>query len=196
MKGWNLSFPKKGDLEITKNYKSITLTAIAGKVCNILLLNCIQPEVEKILRKNQDGFLRNQSQNHGFWLSIESLKKYVKSLEATLLFVDFFKPFDSMHRGQMEQILLPYGLSKETVTAIMMLYKSTKVMVKSPNGNTDFFDIVTGVLLGDILVPYLFIILPRLYTMNINRYNEGKWQNWKRQKADNILQKLCQMQIT
>ena len=50
------------------------------------------------------------------------------------------------------------GLSKETVAAIMMLYKNTKVKVCPPDGNTDFFDIVTGVLQRDTLAPYLFII--------------------------------------
>ena len=44
----------------------------------------------------------------------------------------------------MEQILLAYGLSKETVAAIMMLYRNTKVKVGSPDGNTDYFDIVAG----------------------------------------------------
>ena len=41
---------------ITKNYRTITLTPIAVKVYNALLLNHIQPEVEKIIRKNQDEF--------------------------------------------------------------------------------------------------------------------------------------------
>ena len=42
----------------------------------------------------------------------------------------------------MEQIRLAYCLSKETVTAIMMLYRNTKVKVRSPDGDTDFFDVV------------------------------------------------------
>ena len=58
----------------------------------------------------------------------------------------------------MEPILLAYGLPKETVAAIMMLYINTKVKVRSPDGDTDYFVIVAGVLQGDILVPYLFII--------------------------------------
>ena len=37
----------------------------------------------------------------------------------------------------------------------MMLYRNTKV--RSPDGNTDFFDIVAGVLQEDTLAPYLFI---------------------------------------
>ena len=51
----------------------------------------------------------------------------------------------------MEQILLIYGLHKETVVTIMILYKNPKAMVFSPNGDTDFFDIVIGVLQGDTI---------------------------------------------
>ena len=39
----------------------------------------------------------------------------------------------------------------------MMLY-NTKPKVRSPKGDTDFFDIVTGVLHADTLVPCLFMI--------------------------------------
>ena len=58
----------------------------------------------------------------------------------------------------MEQILLAYGQPKETVTAIMMLYRNTKVKVCSPDGDADYFDIVAGVLQRDTLAPYLFVI--------------------------------------
>ena len=40
----------------------------------------------------------------------------------------------------------------------MMLYNNTKVKVRSPDGVTNYFDIVAGVLQGDKLAPYLFII--------------------------------------
>ena len=58
----------------------------------------------------------------------------------------------------MEQILLAYGLPKETVAAITILYRNTKVKIRSPDGDTEYFDIVAGVLQGDTLAPYLFII--------------------------------------
>ena len=79
-----------------------------------------------------------------------------KNLQATLLFVEFTKAFDSIHR-EMEQILLAYGFTKETVAAIMIIYRSTKVKVRSPDGETEYFDIVAGILQGDKLAPYLFI---------------------------------------
>ena len=38
------------------------------------------------------------------------------------------------------------------------LYKNMKVKIYSPDGDTDYFNIVAGVLQGDTLAPYLFII--------------------------------------
>ena len=47
---------------------------------------------------------------------------------------------------------------KKTVAALMMLYNLTKVNVFSPDVDTDYVDIVTGVLQGYTLTPYLFIL--------------------------------------
>ena len=97
-----------------------------------------------------------------------------KNLEATIIFVDFAKAFDSIHRGNMEQILLAYGLPKETVAPIMMLYRNTKVKVPSLDGDTDNFDIVAGVLQEDTLAPYLFIIcLDYVLRMSIDKMKDN-----------------------
>ena len=58
----------------------------------------------------------------------------------------------------MEQILLAYGLPKETVATITILNRNTKVKVRSPDGDTEYFDIVAGVLQGNTLASCLFII--------------------------------------
>ena len=61
MKGCILPFPKKGDLGLAKNYRGMTLTSIAAKIYNALLRNRIEPKIDSILRKNQNGFRRNRS---------------------------------------------------------------------------------------------------------------------------------------
>ena len=156
-KGCILPLPKKVDLGLAKNYRGITLTSIAAKIYDALLRNRIVPQIDKILRKNQNGFRRNRSTSSQI-LTIRRILEGVraKNLQATLLFVDFTKAFDFIHRGKMEQILLSYGLPEETVAAII-LYRNTKVKVRSPDGDTEHFDIVAGVLQGDTLAPYLFI---------------------------------------
>ena len=110
-----------------------------------------------------------------------------KTLKVIQLFADFSKAFDSIHRGKTEQILLAYGLPKETITAIMLLYKNTKVKVCSPDGDKDFFDIVTGMLQGDTLAPYLFIIcLDYILRMSIDLMKENGFLRSRRYPAQMI----------
>ena len=184
MKGYILPFPKKGDLGLAKNYRGIILTSIAAKIYNVLLHNHIEPKIENIPRKNQNGIRRNRSMTSQI-LTIRRILEGVraKKLEATILFVDFIKAFDSIHRGKMEQILLAYGLPEERVAAIMMLYRNTKVKVRSPDGDTDYFDIVAGVRQGDTLAPYLFIIcLDYVLRTSIDKIKENGFKLTKKKK--------------
>ena len=177
-----LPFPKKGDLGLAKNYRGITLTSIAAKIYNALLRNRIEPKIDNILRKNQNGFRRNRSTTSQI-LTIRRILEGVraKNLQATLIFVDFTKAFDSIHRGKMEQILLAYGIPKETVAAITILYRNTKVKVRSPDGDTEYFDIVAGVLQGDTLAPYLFIIcLDYVLRTSIDKIKENGFELTKK----------------
>ena len=52
----------------------------------------------------------------------------------------------------MEQILLAYNLPKETVEAIMVLYKITKVKKCDSDENLDYIDIMRGEVEGQTLV--------------------------------------------
>ena len=133
MAGCILLFPKKGGLGLAKNYRCKTLTSISAKIYNTLLRNRIEPKIDNMLRKNQNGFRRNRSTTSQI-LTIRRILEGVraKNLQATLLFVDFTKAFDSIHREKMEQILLAYGQPKETGAAIKILYRNTKVKVRSP----------------------------------------------------------------
>ena len=69
----SVPFPKKSDLGLAKNYRGITFTSIAANIYNALLRNRIEPNIENILRKNQNGFRR-----HKFWLFVKFLKVYVQ----------------------------------------------------------------------------------------------------------------------
>ena len=77
----------------------------------------------------------------------------------------------------MEQILLAYCLPKETVAAITIPYRNTKVKVPSPEGDTEYFDIVAGVLQGDTIAPYLFIIcLDYVLRTSIDKIRENGFE--------------------
>ena len=100
----------------------------------------------------------------------------------TLLFVNFYKTFNSIHSGKMEQIPLAYGLPNETVTAIMMLNKNTKAMVRSPDRDTVFFDIIARVVHGDTL---FIICLDYVIRTSIDLIKEKKF-TLKKARAETI----------
>ena len=64
-KGMHPRFPKKGNLRLAKIY-------------NALLRNHIEPKIEKILKKNQNGFRRNRSMTGKIWLSVDFKKMHAQ----------------------------------------------------------------------------------------------------------------------
>ena len=114
---------------------------------------------------------------------ILTIRRILEGVRAKNLFVNFTQAFDSIHRGKMEQILLAYGLPKETGAAITILYRNTKVKVRSPDGDTEYFNIVAGVLLGDTLEPYLFNnCLDYVLRTSIDKIKENGFELTKRRK--------------
>ena len=157
-KGCIHPFLKKGNLGLAKNYRGITLTSIAAKIYNALLRNRIEPKIDNILRKNQNGFRRNRSTTSQI-LTIRRILEGCTGKEPT------------------SDINIP----KETAAAITILYRNTKVKVRSPDGDTEYFDIVAGVLQGDTLAPYLFIIcLDYVLRTSIDKIKENGFELTKK----------------
>ena len=143
-----------------KNYRGICLSFIVEKTYNRLLLNRIRPYLDPVLRFKQNGFRPGRSTVS----QIIALRRIVEeinnnNLTAALVFIDFKKAFDTIHRGKMLSILRAYGVPEKLVTAIGHTYDHTIAHVTSPDGVTDDFDIQAGVLQGDTLAPFFFIIV-------------------------------------
>ena len=155
-----IPIPKKGDLTIPTNYRGISLLPIAAKIYNKLILNRLRPKIEPILRKNQNGFRPGRSTLG----QILTLRRIIEEITfcnktAALIFVDFSKAFDSVNREKMFEILGLYGIPNETIDAIKVLYTNTRSSIVTPDGETESFDILSGILQGDTLAPFLFIIV-------------------------------------
>ena len=91
-----------------------------------------------------------------FFFSMKGQSKVL--INVFITFIDFKKAFDSIDRKKMLKILSSYGIPPEIVAAIKVMYENTSALVITPEGNTDVFKIDTGVLQGDSLAPFLFIV--------------------------------------
>ena len=152
--------PKSGDLSLGGNYRGISLSSIVAKTYNRLILNRIRPVLDSHLRTNQNGFRVGRT-TVGHILALRRLIEGIKAnhLPAIITFIDFRKAFDTIHRGKMLKILEAYGIPRQIVNAIGKMYEDTNARVMSPDGETDLFEILAGVLQGDTLAPYLFVVV-------------------------------------
>ena len=73
----------------------------------------------------------------------------------------------------MFEILGIYGISSDIIEAIKMLYRDTSSTILTPDGETSPFSIKAGILQGDTLAPFLFIVVVdyvlRMSVDNINK---------------------------
>ena len=152
--------PKSGDLSSTESYRGICLSATSAKIVNKLILNRIRLVLDQHLRNNQNGFRPGRSTTTHI-LALRRLIEEVRSRnsKAVIVFIDFKKAFDSVHRVKMLKILKAYGIPDRLISAIGLMYEGTQARVITPDGEREFFSILAGVLLGDTLVPYLFAII-------------------------------------
>ena len=155
-----IPLPKTGDLSETSNYRGISIASQIAKTVNKMILNRIIIKVDKHLRKNQNGFRPGRSTTSHI-LALRRLIEEVqnRNLKAIILYVDFRKAFDSIHRGMMMKILKAYDIPTKILAAINTMYQKTRARVITPDGETKYFEIKAGVLQGDTLAPYLFVIV-------------------------------------
>ena len=81
------------------------------------------------------------------------------NLKAVSTSADFRKACDSIHHSQMLCILRAYYVPDRVDQAIGLVYDGTCARVLMPDGNTDYFETLAGVLQGNMLTTFPFIIV-------------------------------------
>jgi hypothetical protein len=152
--------PKKPGTTKIDEHRGISMMSTAAKVCNKILLNRLQPILDPFLRHEQNGF----RQRRGTVTHILALRRImeetrVRQSNLVCVFVDFQRAFDSLARDALPLILRCYNVPVKLISAIMALYDNTRAAVITPDGLSDVFRTTSGVLQGDTLAPFLFVLV-------------------------------------
>ena len=142
------------------NFRGISLMSIAAKVFNRVILNRIYDEISKILRPFRAGFRKKKSCTEQIHIIRRIIEQYhQKNKPIVMTFIDFKKAFDSIDREIMWKILRHYGIPEKIVTLIKCLYNGSTSSVRVNGILSKEFAVSTGVLQGDTLAPFLFVIV-------------------------------------
>uniref|UniRef100_A0A1I8JEX0 Reverse transcriptase domain-containing protein n=1 Tax=Macrostomum lignano TaxID=282301 RepID=A0A1I8JEX0_9PLAT len=155
-----IPIPKKPGTTRKEEHRGISLMSCAAKLFNKILLTRLQPVLDPFLRHEQNGFRPHR----GTATQILALRRTIeeaRTRQATLIcvFVDFRKAFDSVARGALVPVLRAYHVPQRLVSAVMALYQDTQAAVVTPDGLSDPFSTTSGVLQGDTLAPFLFVLV-------------------------------------
>uniref|UniRef100_A0A1I8GJ13 Reverse transcriptase domain-containing protein n=1 Tax=Macrostomum lignano TaxID=282301 RepID=A0A1I8GJ13_9PLAT len=135
-----------------REHRGICLQSCAVLSFNRMLLSRLQPVLDPYLRPEQNGFWPHR----GIVAQILALRRIIeeartRQLDLIVVFIDFMKAFDSVARAAIP--------APSLISAIMALYCATRAAVMTPDGLSDSFETFSGVLQGDTLAPFLFVLV-------------------------------------
>ena len=114
------------NLQQPLNYRGITVTYIASKVYNSLLLNRISKHLELILRRSTYDFLMGRSAVPQILVLRRIIEKIkIANRQTSVVSADFSKAFYSVNRDAMLHILHLYG-SPEKITERVKTFMKTQ----------------------------------------------------------------------
>jgi Reverse transcriptase (RNA-dependent DNA polymerase). len=144
-------------LELTNNYRGISLLSTSHKILSNIIVSRMTPYVNEIIGEYQCGFRRNRStDDHIFSIRQILEKKWEYNKDVCQLLTDFEKAYDSTKRESLYDILIKFGVRKKLVRLIKTCLDGTQRKVRIGNYLSSSFPIENSLKQGDALSQQLF----------------------------------------
>ena len=154
--------PKKGDLAVAANWRGIALMPHITKLFDTLLLMRLRNIIDPHLHPAQNGFRPDRGTTHHVMAlrAVLDIGHRKKDYPVAGCFVDFAKAFDSVRWWAIEQALRCWGVPDPLVKAVFNVMQGHTVAVRTSDGLVgDKIAVNVGVLQGDTLAPFLFVLI-------------------------------------
>lgn len=152
--------PKKGDLADIVNYRPVALLPHAAKLFNAILLRRLRSALDSHVSFAQNGFRpnRNTLQHVATLQQLISNAESRKDLPLYCCFVDFKNAFSCISWRALQDTLDYYHCPFLIRSLVLSIYSEHKVSLRLQGQMTEEFNLSRGVLQGDTLSPFLFIL--------------------------------------
>uniref|UniRef100_A0A1A8L6V8 Reverse transcriptase domain-containing protein n=1 Tax=Nothobranchius pienaari TaxID=704102 RepID=A0A1A8L6V8_9TELE len=161
--------PKPGkDSKIIDNLRPITLLNTDYKIVTLAYANRLKSKLNSIISDSQSGFMKGRSIHNNIRLVMDLLDySHLIDDDGFILFLDFYKAFDSIEHPFIFQCLKQLGFRNKFCATIESLYDNATSSISLPNGTSPRFDIKRGVKQGCPISPFLFIIATEMLSIFI-----------------------------
>ena len=147
-----ITHPKKGNLQLCQNYRTISLISHLSKVMLKVILNRLKPQAEEIIAEEQAGFKAERSTTE----QVSNLKilceKYLQHQQNLYhVFIDFKKAFDRVWHAALWATIRKYTISANLVRTIEQLYDKAINAVQMNGSIGEWLRTTVGVRQGCLL---------------------------------------------
>ena len=159
-----ITLPKKGNLQLCQNYRTISLISHPRKVMLKIILNGLQPQAEEIIVEEQVGFRAGRSTTDQIFNLRILCEKYLQHQQILYhVFEDFKKAFDTVWHEALWATMRKYNINASIIRAIENLYDKAQSAVLFNGSTGEWFRTTVGVRQGYLLSPTLYnIFLERI----------------------------------
>ena len=142
-------------------WRYIALMNTIAKLYDALLLHRIRSVIDPLLHTEQNGF-RAQRNTQYHILALQLLMDKAKSNPNDPLwiaYIDFSNAFPSVTWTSIRRALEAFHTPGHLIQCVLSMYADHNCTVRTTEGHTPTFKPTAGVLQGDTLAPYLFVIV-------------------------------------
>jgi hypothetical protein len=154
-------YKKKGDAKQPENYRPIVLLPVALKIIHKLLLHRMRDAIDPYLMPHQSAYRAGHSTLQNM-ITMAELAERARTTNTPLIavFTDFSKAFDSVNREHLFALLKAWNVPDEIINFLRRSHDQQRLHVRF-DGNISDVPIApsVGVMQGDTLAPYLFILV-------------------------------------
>ena len=154
---------KKGNRDITDNYRGVSLLSIVGKIYTSILNSRLYSWLEdnEKITESQAGFRQGYSATDHIFTLYSVTQKYLSrtGVKLYVAFVDLKKAFDSVKHKTLLAALHSTGVSNTFTNAIKAMYTRMASCVRANGELSEFFECPQGLRQGCVLSPTLFSVI-------------------------------------